>query len=350
VCNRKCVKTCGVDAHTYTGKVTCTRSKDLKPKAPLVPNEECEKVGLSFPKVPTHDCDSTPLCARYLTSPTDNGETLDYSGKHVAYEPQIGPPEGAHNGMVSGPKKSCTTTCGFPGAVKYGKVWCALRTRVKSDGVLPVEAMPSAVRKGKHVSDKACDQWDINKPDQPQKNCPGTPACVQWGTQSASGMGKSCPSSCGLSASTIYGRVFCREINSGQEVADSKCHYWRQSKPSQPNTHCAGTPACTQWVTSQPGGCPGGCGQGASTQYGGVHCQTTAGTPVGDNKCHYWNQAKPAAPTRYCGGTGPCGPPRLGSGQCCLWLGGRHSGYCTMCPGGNHHVWPWTCGSSRKCN
>jgi hypothetical protein len=35
----------------------------------------------------------------------------------------------------------------------------------------------------------------------------------------------------------------------------------------------------------------------------------------------------------------------LYTGQCCFW-----GSSCDYCPGGHHHVWPSTCGTSRRCN
>lgn len=37
------------------------------------------------------------------------------------------------------------------------------------------------------------------------------------------------------------------------------------------------------------------------------------------------------------------------AGSCCVFLHGCHD-CCNRCPGGNHHVWPHTCLSSRRCN
>merc|ERR1719440_1832398 len=250
VCNRKCEKTCGVADHVYTGKVTCKRSKGAMPHA-TVDNAECAKVGLTLPTVPIHECEATKPCTRYVTSPLDAGETLAFSNKHVGYEPQLPAPEGQHNGMEQGTVEKCTTTCGFSGDVKHGKVWCEVRDRVGADGELPPEAKPLKVSDGSHVEDKQCDAWNVPKPDKPRKECPATPPCVSFKTMTPAQNGQSCTITCGFLGNTIYGKVWCEEVKSGIKVGDDKCKYWNLPKPATPSQNCPSTPACVKYMSAE---------------------------------------------------------------------------------------------------
>jgi len=293
-------------------------------------------------------CDATPKCQGYSytkdakeggsgclkyrcfnTKTGGSGEGFTEVGKEDFFNRQ------AFHWVPEEVKSVCITTCGQDPVTLYGRVPCR------------------NIKDGAEIDSARCENWTptLTKPKPLEKKCAGTPKCVKWTTTTPSQMGKTCPTSCGQSSTTLYGQTKCHEVVSGQEVGDGKCNYWGLPKPSVPFQGCASTAICVHWATTGPPGCPGGCGQGASNQYGTVQCRANGNNNVvSDNNCHNWGLSKPGTPSTYCGGTGPCGPPRLGSGQCCLWLGGQHAGYCTMCPGGNHHVWPWTCGSSRKCN
>jgi len=202
---------------------------------------------------------------------------------------------------------------------------------------------------GKHVDNTKCDAWGLQKPVKPSKECPATPACVQWKTSPAS---PSCTTTCGYSGTTNYGTSFCQEVDSGSTVSDGKCTFTGYgssnlgSKPAVPQVVCPPTPLCVQWMSVQPGGCPS-CNYGGGYQYGYNYCrETVSGTSVAATKCTDQGHQQPGTPTSYCGATSAC------RGTCCLWLKG-YSNSCMgnggICSGGNSH-YKYHCSTSRACD
>jgi len=230
----------------------------------------------------------------------------------------------------------CVTSCGQEPTTLYGTRFC------------------KQISDGSKVDDEICNDWSptMPRPKIPEKKCAGTPKCVSYKTSSPAQNGKHCHTNCGHGAETLSGDVWCEETKSGNRVGDGKCNYWGQNKPSMPTQYCPATDMCANWQTQPAPGCPGYCGFGGGSYSGSVSCRYINGNGASDSVCsrQHGVNSRPGTPSRYCGATGACGPPRLGGGQCCLWLGGQHAGYCTMCPGGNHWVWPHECSTSRKCN
>lgn len=125
----------------------------------------------------------------------------------------------------------CETKCSYSGGTFYGAVPC-----VKDSD-------------GETTDDVVCTFWEHVKPAPLSKTCPSTPTCVEWATSQPT---STCPAQCGQPASTLHGRVFCKETQSGLRVADAKCEYWKQDKPTVPQQNCPATPSCTASPTPRP--------------------------------------------------------------------------------------------------
>jgi hypothetical protein len=237
---------------------------------------------------------------------------------------------------TSPPTDVCTTTCGFGGDIKYGKVFC------------------TQIVDGKKVSDDKCDFWHprLLRPKRPTKKCPATNPCTQWRVIQA----PQCRTlQCSQAAYTQSAQAQCHQTKDGRHVADSACLFWKQSKPSPHTRYCAAARPCTRWVAGGAPGCPGkSCGQGANTETGQVYCSIAqTGQRVGDNECQYWHHPRPAPQSRYCPGGGRCcGQRGKCANDCCTYVArwAAPTNSCANCPFGNHHVWPGQCGSSRRCD
>jgi len=234
------------------------------------------------------------------------------------------------------PMVPCTVTCGFGGDVKKGRVFC------------------TQIINGKEVSDDMCDYWipKLTRPKLPTKTCPPTKPCTHWKIIQA----PQCRAlKCGAPAYTQRAQPQCTQNNNKAHVADSACAHWKQAKPSELTRHCVAAAACTNYVAETPPGCWGvACGQPGFVTTGGVNCKYTASnTNAPDSLCQYWGQTRPAARQRGCAGGGRCcGQKGKCQGDCCsfvsLFFAPTNS--CTNCPFGNHHVWPNSCSTSRRCS
>jgi len=317
---KKCTTLCGVDDYHYTGSIGCQRTGGLQSKTVVwrrsamktdTQVNHCDRLKLSQPKLPKRRCQGTALCTMFKTSK---------------------------------PTAKCTTTCGFKGDTKYGKVWCELRHRHSSDPVIPSEATPSKVADGKHVTDGKCDYWNLPRPATPTKKCPATTRCVHWVQRYMS----KCGTSCGTAASWIYTSNFCVADRGGASAAAGECHHWKKPVPATNRRKCHSTARCVKWTQQWAYGCPTACGTGASTISTRNVCEALSGGAAAPSECQAWGLGQPAAKTSGCAATGRCPKP---SGSCCTlvskWASANSCGYCA---GGHHFEWAWTCGGSRACD
>jgi len=248
-----CPSKCGFEGSVLEGRLKCLDSKTKEE----VPAKKCEYWKLKKPTIPTQTCPVTPACVAYKApSPKELGKT-------------------------------CTTTCGFPGAVLKGRVFC------------------EEVVSGKEVSDAKCNFWNHPKPDLKTQTCAATPACVHYIVKTPSELGKACTETCGFGGSVLDGSVTCHEKVSGSAVGDAKCSYWDIKKPLLPTKKCDPTPACVEYVRKTPTEvglkCDTSCGAKGSTLTGTVKCtETVSGKAVKDSECSHWDLKKPSAPTLTC--------------------------------------------------
>jgi len=228
---KKCQKTCGMDDYEYTGTVTCLRTGGLTSKA-TVANKRCLSVGLNQPKDPKSRCSGTRPCSNYHTSR---------------------------------PTARCTTTCGFAGDTKYGKVWCELRKHLKKDGRVPEEASLSKVAFGKHVKDGMCVD---TKPPKPFRRCPATQPCYAYKAGPPTG---ACPGNCGRGASKVYGNMLCYDTTNNKAMSShTECQNLKLKVPAKKFKKCKGG----SWGS-------GICHIGAPNGHGAGNCYVTPG-----HSCH----------------------------------------------------------------
>ena len=192
------------------------------------------------------------------------------------------------------------------------------------------------------------------KPSKPSRSCSATSACPSttptkpiysgtWRTSPAA----SCPTTCGQSAITHTGAVYCSGGDCDPDTepseltrscsATSACITACSNKPANStytdngmSTNNSCTWACDSgyhedgdsceetypetWRTNQQAACSTACGQSAITKYGSVYCS-------GGN-CD--QRTKPSTPSRRCGATTPCCTGswiRTSAPSCptCLW-------------------------------
>jgi hypothetical protein len=171
------------------------------------------------------------------------------------------------------------------------------------------------------------------------KPCPVNCVVSNWGSWG------SCSKTCASGTSRRTRSITTQPKNGG-----AKC-----PSPLSENKACNTQYCPTKWTTTAAPGCRSSCQSGAYYAYGGVQCRDAGTNAVlSDSYCTRAGarvqNGKPGKPSRYCGAGPRCGCNNiLCGGTCCWFLGGRNPGYCTMCVGGNQHVWPWTCGTSRRC-
>jgi hypothetical protein len=153
------------------------------------------------------------------------------------------------------------------------------------------------------IADSYCDQY--SKPSTTVQ-CPATYECVTYQWQLGP---ETCPTYCGLLASTVTRSLVCIATTAsnptGSVVADSFCAAY--TKPDC-TLKCPATPPCAPFWHTSDVQCPNYCGLLASTLPRTVQCQGTVNNQVVDVAESYCDASSKPSTTVDCPATAPCAP------------------------------------------
>lgn len=152
---------------------------------------------------------------------------------------------------------------------------------------------------------------------------PLVPNKYKWSTSAVS---RSCNTSCGISATTLYGSVTCKSVKPSWSIfnPDYPCTNLHLPKPKKPSLTCAATSECVKWLQGAvTQTCSTTCATRGVLYEGPVTCvSSNTGEIRSDSKCLDWSLAKPAPLTLECA-TIP---------RCVKWFASDPNGQCQSKP------------------